>query len=95
MIPTTKSTLLVANRDDKGRHWLVHEEYIACTVVWQKVPLGLKQCQIKPIDAELRLSERIRQSVSQYKIPLNIFKNTIATSQINLKACLDLALPAP
>ena len=56
--------------------------------------------KIKPVALaviELRLSEGVRQSVSQ-KISLNksflkFCNNLLKTFQVNLKVCLDLVLP--
>ena len=45
---TVKSTLFAASQqrqmEYKGGHWLVHEECNVHTAVYQKTPLGLKQC---------------------------------------------------
>ena len=72
------------------------------------MPKGTSQAEamsnnekIKPVALaviELRLSEGIKQSASQYKFPLNrLFlkfrSNLLKAFQVDLKACLGLVLP--
>jgi len=70
-VPTTESTLFVVNKDEwytkEGCAKSMKNALYACTVIWQKVPLGLKwRRTVKKIRSvalaivELRESEGIR-----------------------------------